>query len=205
MKLLFLSSLIVLLFSACATEEPYAGERYYNKPQFKVQEYGKIAQGPTIFVDLNAAITELGNQILVNNVKDQKSKKIVLTSFVNLNKFKETSTFGRVASESMINELHIRNFRVLDYRGQSNLSINKTGEFHISRDINKLKSKINEAFVFVGTYSKFDQNSIAINARIMDMISGDVISTGRVIYMYQDCALFGFCQEFNEKMKIIKE
>lgn len=195
MKLLLLSIFVALLFTSCATT---------NKEEPSVENRVKNLEPPKVFRNLNYAISELGNQLFINNIVQQDTKKIVLTSFVNLESFKETSTFGRVSSESMINELHIRNFKVLDYRGQSNLSMNKTGEFHITRDIKRIKSKIDEAFVLVGTYSKFNYESVMINARIMDILTGDVISTGRVIYMVNDCSLFNSCKE-DKSMKIIKD
>lgn len=204
-KLLIISTLVV--FTACGSkkvEKIYTGEKIYNKPQFTKQEYVKIIKRPTLFNDLNSAITELGNQILINNIKNQNIKKVILTSFVNLSEFKKTSTFGRASSESMINELHIRNFRVLDFRGQDYISINENGEYFLTRDTKKLKEKYGEVYILVGTYSKFDQNSISINARLMNIDSGEVISTGRVIYLNGECELFDLCEENKVEMKVIK-
>lgn len=133
-----------------------------------------------------------------------KIKKLAITTFVSLNDFKKTSTFGRVASESMINELHIRNFHILDFRGQENISINKNGEYHISREIDRIKNKISDAYILVGTYSIFDQNSIAINIRILDSQSGEVISSGRVVYLMQNCRLFDLCDDTKSKIEMIK-
>lgn len=194
---------IVLFFSSCG-ERTYVGEQIYNKPNFTQQSYAKMIQRPTVFMDLNSAITELANQILINNIVEQDRKKLILTTFVSLNDFKKTSTFGRVASESMINELHIRNFRIIDFRGQDNVSVDKNGEYHISRETEKIKNKVNNSYILVGTYSMFDQNSIAINARILNFESGEVISSGRVIYSLSDCKLFDLCEKEESKMKLIK-
>lgn len=190
-------------FTSCA-ERTFIGEQIYNKPHFSSQQYSKIIQRPTIFMDLNSAITELANQILINNIVQQDKKKLAITTFVSLNDFKKTSTFGRVASESMINELHIRNFHILDFRGQENISINKNGEYHISREIDRIKNKISDAYILVGTYSIFDQNSIAINIRILDSQSGEVISSGRVVYLMQNCRLFDLCDDTKSKIEMIK-
>ena len=192
----FFFILIVFAFSACSSGT--------NKPRFTEQEYSKMVQRPTIFMDLNSAITELANQILINNVVQQDRKKLAITAFVSLNDFKQTSTFGRVASESMINELHIRNFHVLDFRGQGNISIDKNGEYHISRENEKIKNKIENSYILVGTYSMFDQNSVAINARILNFETGEVISSGRVIFSLTDCKLFDLCEKEDTKMMLIK-
>lgn len=79
---------LVLFFTSC-TERAYVGEQLYNKPRFTQQQYAKMVQRPTIFMDLNSAITELSNQILINNIIKQNQKKIVLTTFVNLNELKK--------------------------------------------------------------------------------------------------------------------
>ena len=195
--------ILVLFFTSC-TERAYVGEQLYNKPRFTQQQYAKMVQRPTIFMDLNSAITELSNQILINNIIKQNQKKIVLTTFVNLNELKKTSIFGRVTSESMINELHIRNFEVLDFRGQDYISVNNNGEYHLTREVGKLKPQLKNAYILVGTYSLFDQNTIAINARIMDFESGEVISTGRVVYLMSNCKLFDLCDETKSKIEVIK-
>ena len=194
---------IPFIFNSCA-ERTYVGEQIYNKPHFTSQQYSKIIQRPTIFMDLNSAITELSNQILINNIVNQREKKLVLTTFVNLGELKKTSIFGRVASESMINELHIRNFQILDFRGQDNISIDNNGEYHISREVNKIKKQVKNAYILVGTYSLFDQNSIAINARIMKFETGEVSSSGRVIYSMSNCKLFDLCDENRSKIEMIK-
>lgn len=193
---------ISLILTSC-TGRGYVGEQIYNKPNYTQQSYAKMIQRPTLFMDLNSAITELANQILINNVILQERKKLVLTTFVSLNDFKKTSTFGRVASESMINELHIRNFKILDFRGQDNISIDKNGEYHITREKEKIKNKIANAYILVGTYSLFDQNSIAINARVLDFESGEVISSGRIIYSLTDCKLFDLCDKEVNKIRVI--
>lgn len=201
-KKLFILSL-VLIFTSC-TERTYVGEQIYNKPNFTQQSYVKIIQRPTVFMDLNSAITELANQILINNVVSQERKKLVLTTFVNLDDVKKTSTFGRVTSESMINELHIRNFKIIDFRGQDNISINKNGEYHISREKEKITNSLVNSYILVGTYSLFDQNSVAINARILNFETGEVVSSGRVIYSLSDCTLFDLCDKEENKIKVIK-
>lgn len=95
----------------------------------------------------------------------------------------------------MFNELHVRKFKVLDFRGQDAVEVNEQGEFHISRDVEKLKDSIDTAeFILVGTYVKFENQSLLINARIIDSISGDVIASARSVYQPRDCNLFGICQ-----------
>ena len=62
----------------------------------------------------------------MQNRKLDTNKPVLITSFVRLDKLKETSEFGRVIGESMINELSNRGFNVIEYRGQMAVSIKRT-------------------------------------------------------------------------------
>jgi TolB-like protein len=154
---------------------------------------------------LNEAILSLADQLLVNNkLKKKDTGTIALTSFVDLDKFEKTSKFGRIVSESLFSELFARGFNVTDFRGQSSLTVNKTGEFYITRSISKLRKEIPNSYVLVGTYSKIDEE-IFINARILDNITGKVLTSGRTIYENEDCRVFSLCKKTNRKIRIIAE
>ncbi len=157
---------------------------------------GPYADTDSVYQDLNGAIIALGDQLFVSNTFKGKFPSIILTSFVELNKFEKTSTFGRLLSESMFNELHVRNFKVTDFRGKPAVSVNAQGEFHITRDVQKLKDHIDATeYIVVGTYVKFENDSVLINSRIMDSESGEIISTARVVYTPEDCRLYNLCYE----------
>ncbi len=162
-----------------------------------------LKQRKIITHQLNKAIIELSEQLFLNSFKFDRRKKIAITSFVNLDKLKNTSTFGRAISESLINELHIRNFSLIDLRTQKNISINNNGQFYISRQLERLKKKKDKIYMLVGTYSRFDYDSLVLNARLIDSYTSEVISTARVIYIYEDCSLFNLCTK--KKMKIIRD
>jgi TolB-like protein len=119
---------------------------------------------------------------------------------------KKTSEFGRVLSESLINELSNRGFNVIEFRGQVGVSINEQGEYFITRDTNKLKDTIENTYVVVGTYSRQYKN-IMLNARVIDNISGQIISTSRATFAHNlrdDCVIFKDCQP-PRSIKIVKE
>ena len=94
------------------------------------------------FTTLNDTILTIADQLFDTQPKHRNSTKIILTSFVDLENFDKTSTLGRLLSESMYNELHIRKFEITDFRGQNNVSVNMDGEFHITRNTEKLKDDI---------------------------------------------------------------
>mgnify|MGYP000247637614 CR=1 FL=1 len=154
--------------------------------------------------NLSSSINSLSNQLFINNIKQfkQSSDKIAITTFINNENLKSTSTLGRVISESLVNDLHIKGFRIIDLTTKNNLSINNDGIFFLSRDITKLKEKKGNLYVIVGTYSKFDYDSIILNARLIDSETSDVLSTGRVVYTNKDCSILNTCND--ELSKIIR-
>jgi len=155
-----------------------------------------------VYSNLNNTIVDIANQLFSSKANKKNPSRVILTSFVDLNDLENTSIFGRLISESMFNELHIRKFLVTDFRGQEAVSVNEDGEFHITRDVEKLKDMVNAVeYILVGTYVKFEDESLLINARILDSLTGSVFSSARVVYRPRDCALFGICK----KKEIIQE
>jgi len=149
-----------------------------------------------VYSNLNNTIVDIAEQLFVTKLNKKNPSRVILTSFVDLDNLENTSTFGRLVSESMFNELHIRKFLVTDFRGQEAVSVNKDGEFHITRKVEKLKDIVEAVeYILVGTYVKFEDESLLINARILDSISGNVFSSARVVYRPRDCSLFGICMK----------
>ncbi len=201
----YLSSLLfIFILTGCYSKYDKASS-YENYVLNKVRssDYSKpYANVDNIYQNLNGAIVAIADQLLISNVAKTKNTSIILTSFVRLNNFDETTTFGRLVSESMFNELHIRKFKVSDFRGQDAVSVNEDGEFHITRDVDRLKDYIGDInYIVVGTYVKFEKETILINARILDSETGAVISTARVIYKPIDCSLFDMCSKKQTKIK----
>ncbi|AXH16226.1 FlgO family outer membrane protein [Malaciobacter mytili] len=183
-----------------------------QKENAKVQitkEYLKVAQDKQFNIttqnSLEGTIDSLATQMM-RNTKIPTNKPVLVTSFVRLDNFKETNEFGRVIGESLINELSNRGFNVIEFRGQLNVSIDENGEYFISRDISKLKEKIPNTYVVVGTYSR-QYGKVVLNARVVDNISGRIISSSRAIYQHNkrnDCVVFKDCKP-PRTIKIVKE
>jgi len=213
-KLLLTGSLL-FLFSGCIPQfqltQSQSKKETLKKETVKksvrnsdfTKPYAKINN---IHQNLNGAIVAMADQLFTSNTHTKKQTKLILTSFVDLNQLNKTTTFGRILGESMFNELHIRKFKIIDFRGQDAISVNADGEFHITRDTSKLKDTIESAeYIVVGTYTKFEGKSILINARILDSISGMVISTARIIYKPVDCTLFDICKTKKIKTQRIQK
>jgi TolB-like protein len=154
---------------------------------------------------LEATIASLATQMMQNK-KMHTTKPVLITSFVRLDNLKQTSEFGRVLSESLINELSNRGFNVIEFRGQVGVSINEQGEYFITRDVNKLKQNVENTYVVVGTYSR-QYKQVMLNARVIDNVSGQIISSSRATYVHdlrEDCVVFKDCQP-PRSIKIMKE
>ena len=154
---------------------------------------------------LEATIASLAAQMMQNKKMDT-NKPVLITSFVRLDQFKKTTEFGRVISESLINELSNRGFNIIEFRGQMAVSINEEGEYFISRKPYEIKGSIPNTYVVVGTYSR-QAGRIMLNARVIDNITGKIITSARSTYAHgvaNDCMMFGDCAPART-INIVKE
>ena len=154
---------------------------------------------------LEGTINSLATQMM-RNQKMSTSKPVLITSFVRLDNFKKTTEFGRIVSESLINEMSNRGFNIIEYRGQMAVSVNERGEYFITRNPHKMKDKVPNTYVVVGTYSR-QYGKVMLNARVMDNITGRIITSSRATYthnMKNDCLIFKDCQPART-IKIIEE
>ena len=143
---------------------------------------------------------------MLQNKKMDTNKPVLITSFVKLDEFKKTTEFGRVISESLINELSNRGFNIIEFRGQMAVSINEEGEYFISRKPYEIKGSIPNTYVVVGTYSR-QAGRIMLNARVIDNITGKIITSARSTYAHgvaNDCMMFRDCAPART-INIVKE
>lgn len=217
-KIAILSTLIALFLSACSYKYRSANTYDSTNNSNLNKEYNKIrdARDHLDIADdmqkhvisqttLEATIASLSTQ-LMQNKKINTDKPVLITSFVRLDQLKETSEFGRVLGESLINDLSNRGFNVIEYRGQMAVSINDKGEYFISRKPHEIKDTAPNTYVVVGTYSR-QAGKVILNARIIDNISGKIITSARSTYLHNlanDCTLFKDCSPART-IKIVKE
>jgi len=184
------------------TTKTYANNKHLNQTNNNVQvtkEYMQIAQDQEAHVTtqytLEGTINSLATQMM-RNQKMATNKPVIITSFVRLDQFKKTTEFGRVISESMINELSNKGFNIIEFRGQLAVSVNDQGEYFITRKVREMKGKTPNTYVVVGTYSR-QYKKIILNARVIDNITGKIITSARSTYVHgrmNDCILFGDCK-----------
>ncbi|PLY08791.1 MAG: hypothetical protein C0626_13205 [Arcobacter sp.] len=204
LKLLRNSSLILLstltLLTAGNNNSPEdAGVKKADKKVQITKQHLKIAEDMQVNVttqnSLEATISSLATQMMQNN-KMHTSKSVLITSFVRLDNFKKTTEFGRVISESLINELSNRGFNIIEFRGQLGVSVNAQGEYFITRNVSKMKENVQNSFIVVGTYSR-QYGKIMLNARVIDNANGQIITSARSTYEHglrNDCVIFKDCK-----------
>lgn len=213
---LFKGSFLALAALMCVTSL-YASEtmgvnEQTAKEDKKVQttkEHLRIAADRTANVTmqptLEGTISSLSAQMMQNQ-KFSTNKPVLITSFVRLDNLKKTTEFGRILGESLINDLSNKGFNVIEFRGQLSVSINEHGEYFITRNIDKMREKVANTYVVVGTYSR-QYGKIMLNSRVLDNKSGQIISSARSTYSHglrNDCVIFKDCKP-PRTIKIIKE
>lgn len=182
MKISILSYLLIpFLFTGCAfgINQGHSKAKETNNQNSNDVVYKKDTQ--VIHQNLTVLAKSLSEELLLTHTHPDDST-VVITSFVNVNQLNSTSDFGRIMAEHMISELHKKGFKVKEYRGQNAISINADGEFHITRDIKKLSDTIEASYILIGTYSKINDNIMAVNARIVDFENGEIYATASGLY-----------------------
>ena len=202
-----LLSAILLSISGCASNNDVISKEN-DKVQTTKQRLAVAAdmqRNVTTQNTLESTIASLAAQMLENKKLDT-NKPVLITSFVRLDEFKKTTEFGRVVSESLINELSNKGFEITEFRGQMAVSVNDEGEYFISRKPHELKNKIPNTYVVVGTYSR-QPGKIMLNARVIDNITGKIITSARATYVHnvkEDCIIFKDCAPART-INIVKE
>jgi TolB-like protein len=126
----------------------------------------------------NARMIFLADQLERNVDRKSVANTFIVTSFINLNRFSESSGLGRLIAESLIHELQVREWQVCEIRMGKDVAINETGEFVLSRESDQIRNTCKLGGIVTGTYSVAG-NDIIINARVMDITSGLVISSAQ--------------------------
>ena len=124
-----------------------------------------------------SAVELIADQLYLDR-DELKKNKILFTSLVDLNDFKESSKFGRLFSESLMTEMKSKGFDIIEYRGNNLVSKNLKGEFRLNRSQTQ-NLKDDNYSLLIGTYSKMDDNVI-VNIRIIDQEDGILLSAASV-------------------------
>lgn len=194
------------------SKNSYSNNKHLSQTNNNVQvtkEYMKIAQDQEHHVTTQYTLESTINSLATQMMRNQKmgtNKPVIITSFVRLDQFKKTTEFGRVISESLINEMSNRGFNIIEFRGQLAVSVNDQGEYFITRKVREMKGRTPNTYVVVGTYSR-QFKKIILNARVIDNVTGKIITSARSTYVHgrmNDCILFGDCKP-SRTINIVQE
>ncbi|WP_224981324.1 FlgO family outer membrane protein [Geomonas agri] len=179
------------LFSACANSatmgpasmhrdaDSYQKESLASDQRYIVDEPLQVQDSLTQVGKFNARMIFMTDQLERNADRKSLENTFIVTSFVNLDNLNETTSFGRLVAEDVIHELQVRKWKVYEVRLAKDTTVNEHGEFSLSRDIQKIRALYKIGGVVTGTYSVAD-NHLVVNARVMDIGTGLVISSGQI-------------------------
>jgi TolB-like protein len=162
-----------------------------------------IQPGRTPAGRFNARMIFLADQLERNVDRKSVDNTFIVTSFSNLNRLSETSGLGRLIGENLIHELQVRRWRVFEMRMAKDVMINDAGEISLSRNDNRIRNTFKLGGVVTGTYSMAG-NDIIINARVVDVETGLVISSAQThlpVNAFTEMLLFN--QDMPQGMKIV--
>jgi len=155
--------------------------------------------------DFNDKMKNLADQLDKNAAANKLSNTYVVTSFTDLDKIDDTTALGRLIAENLIYGLQMHKWQIIELRLSKGVDVNAAGEFFLSRDINKLRDEYKISGVVTGTYSVAEGN-LTINARVIDVNTGLVISSGQTYLPVNVLSKAPMQSEKNTKtMKIVSD
>lgn len=136
--------------------------------------------------ELKLKVRELADQLLATLPNDCLTGLVALpTSFVNVNDFQQTSTFGRLVAESLIYEFNQRSFPVREYRLPGYIAmrpdhaLGNQGDFALARQ-GMVNAQEKWAALLLGTYYR-DKDAVFVNARLVRAADGMVLRSAQLI------------------------
>jgi TolB-like protein len=155
--------------------------------------------------NFNDRMKNLADQIDRNAVAKSSSNTYIVTSFTNLDKLGETTALGRLIAENLMYGLQVHKWQIVEARLTKGIDVTSSGEFSLSRDVNKLRDEYKISGVITGTYSVAEGN-VTVNARVIDINTGIVVSSGQTYVPFNWIPEASFPKEDSSKsMKIISD
>lgn len=121
--------------------------------------------------------TKKATELLVDScdiISKKENKIIIVTSLVNIDNLKQSSTLGRMSSEIIANRLSQIGFNVKEIKMGSEIFVNvSSGEFILSRELREIGEKHEVNGFVVGTYAVskdqlFIDSEVIISLRYVD-------------------------------------
>ena len=167
----------VLLLSLFITSLVYGGDFSY---QSKVKTYQDNVGKVNVAGYVNRIASSIAEQLGQNkNFDNFENTPIAIMSIVDMNDFKKTTPVAKRISENLIHELHVRGYKVVDYKAMSQIEIDTNGDYVFSRAIKDLQNQRTIVYALSGTYTNY-KDGMAVNVRVLDIKTSIVLSTAQV-------------------------
>ena len=156
------------------------------KPEQKVRydDNGKSA----IPAPINSYSTQLAQQLVANSQIDLSQTHVGVTDFVGVESpYQQASILAQAMSEQLRGELASREVPIIDYKTTDFIRVTPKGDFALTRDYLEVDEIMPITHVVVGTYSYY-RDGILANARLVDINSRHVVSTGSIYIPRVDAA-----------------
>ncbi len=118
----------------------------------------------------------LAEQLVANSTTAVQGEKVILATMVRLDDLYDTSSFGRVMTESLATSLFRHGFRVAEVRKAPSLFVKGgQGEFFLTRDVALMAQSQEVQAIVTGTYT-LTPTTVIINVRLLEAASEEVLS-----------------------------
>jgi len=120
---------------------------------------------------------EISRQFRDNQIKVLAGeRRLIMTTFVDIDDLEKTSRFGRVLAESLATRMFKNGFGVVEIRQGAELIMKKkSGEVILTRSGKLLSAEHRAEGVVVGTYC-LTPDTVIVNAKLLDAANGEVLS-----------------------------
>ena len=160
----------VLIFLACASIMAvciYGCSTYSSEPSYADYLYERTYKTGVIAEHLVRPLIP---------PRYSRDDVIVVTSYVKLANFSETSSFGLVMGEQMLSRLASYGFKVRETRIKDVFYQGKNGEYALTREFTRMAHEMDADLVLVGTYMETRQH-VLLNTRLVDFRNNEIISS----------------------------
>lgn len=167
----------IFIILSLLTSLVYAGDFSYKS---NVKTYQDNVGRVNVAGYVNRIASSIAEQLGQNkNFDNFEETPIAIMSIVDMNDFKKTSPIAKRISENLIHEMHVRGYKVVDYKAMCKIEIDKNGDYVFSRAIKDLQNQRTIVYALSGTYTNY-KDGMAINIRIIDIKTSIVLSTAQV-------------------------
>lgn len=126
-------------------------------------------------------IDRLAHAITNNVQKGAGKKRLLVSTFVDLDRLYRTNTFGRYVAEQLMQNLSAMGFTLIEPRAAKELMIQPNiGEMALTRDADEMMNKYHADAIVLGTYKKLG-DTVTVSARMVVAKNQEVVSVANMM------------------------